>query len=226
MSPLGSAVTVVRHRLTPVAWVEAVNTGRIRPTRFGPLGRTGFVKRPVAGPVLIDPSGVAGDEIANPQFHGGPDRAVYAFAREDLAYWEAELGRPLGPGEFGENLTTVGLDIQHARIGERWRVGGCVVELTSVRSPCAVFAGQLGAGDWIRRFTSHGVPGVYLRVIEPGLVAAGDKITVVETRDHDFTVAYAFRAHTSQPDLLPALQAEPRVGGRLREKMLARLASR
>lgn len=202
-----------------MAMVEAVNVGRIRPTPHGSVGRTAIDKRPVAARVRIEPLGVAGDEIADLAHHGGPDRAVYAFAREDYAHWEAEFGRPLAAGSFGENLTTIGLDVQNARIGERWRVGECVLEVTSVRTPCAVFAGFVDQQQWVRRFTEHGVPGAYLRVIEPGTVAAGDPVEVVETRDHDFTVGYAFRAATTEPELLAALAAEPRVGGSLRKKV-------
>ena len=202
-----------------VAHLEAVNVGGIRPTGFGTLGRTAIDKRPVQAAVRIGLSGPEGDQIADLKHHGGPDQAVYAFAREDYAYWEAELGRPLAPGAFGENLTTVGLDVQNARLGERWRVGGCLLEVTYVRIPCAVFAGFVDEPHWVRRFTEHGVPGAYLRVLQPGTVAAGDPIEVVETRPHDLTVGYAFRALTTQPELLPTLAGEERMGARLREKL-------
>jgi len=208
-----------------VAILEAINRGTARPSEHGVLKRTAIDKRPVAGPVRIEPLGVAGDEIADLKHHGGLDQAVYAFAREDYAHWEAELGRPLAAGAFGENLTTAGLDVQGARIGERWQVGGCLLEVTDVRIPCAVFAGFVDEPHWVRRFTEHGVPGAYLRVIEPGEVAAGDEITVAETRPHEFTVGYAFRAATTQPELLPALASEDRMGRELRrrvEKYLAR----
>lgn len=202
-----------------VAHLEAVNVGGIRPTGFGTLGRTAIDKRPVQAAVRIGLSGPEGDQIADLKHHGGPDQAVYAFAREDYAYWEAELGRSLAPGAFGENLTTVGLDVQNARLGERWRVGGCLLEVTYVRIPCAVFAGFVDEPHWVRRFTEHGVPGAYLRVLQPGTVAAGDPIEVVETRPHDLTVGYAFRALTTQPELLPTLAGEERMGARLREKL-------
>lgn len=208
-----------------MARVEAVNVGCIRPTPHGSVGSTAIDKRPVPGRARFEPLGVAGDEIADRRHHGGLDQAVYAFAREDYSYWEAELGRPLGPGSFGENLTTVGLDVQNARIGERWRVGECVLEVTGVRIPCAVFAGFLDEPRWVRRFTEHGVPGAYLRVIEPGLVGAGDPIAVVETRDHDLTVGCAFRAATTEPEWLAALAAEARLGASLRNKVERYLAN-
>ncbi|HEX5335446.1 MAG TPA: MOSC domain-containing protein [Propionicimonas sp.] len=202
-----------------MAILEAINRGTARPSEHGALKRTAIDKRPASGPVRIEPLGVAGDEIVDLKHHGGLDQAVYAFAREDYAHWEAELGRPLAAGAFGENLTTVGLDVQGARIGERWRVGGCLLEVTDVRIPCAVFAGFVDEPHWVRRFTEHGVPGAYLRVIEPGEVAAGDEITVAETRPHEFTVGYAFRAATAHPELLPALAPEDRMGRELRRRV-------
>ncbi len=211
-----------------MAWVEAVSTGRIQPTEHGTLKRTAIDKRPVAGRIRVEPLGLVGDEIADLDHHGGLDQAVYAFAREDYAHWEAELGRPLEAGAFGENLTTVGADVQNARIGERWRVGEVLLELSGVRIPCSVFAGFVDEPRWIRRFTEHGVPGAYFRVLEPGGVAAGDPIEVVSVPDHEFTVGYAFRAGTTQPQLLEALAAEPALSRRLRsrvDKYLARRAS-
>jgi MOSC domain-containing protein YiiM len=199
--------------------VEAVSVGEVGPSPSAKLGTSGIGKRPVAGPVRVGTEGVEGDAVVNRKHHGGPDQAVYAFAREDYAHWEAELGRTLRAGSFGENLTTIGVDVQDARLGERWQVGSCLLEVTHVRIPCIVFAAFVDEPRWVRRFTEHGVPGAYLRVLEPGSIAAGDPIEVVETRPHDLTVGYAFRALTTQPELLPALASEERIGSRLRERL-------
>lgn len=208
-----------------MAQLEAICTGRIQTTEHGALKRTGIDKRPVAGRVRIEKLGVVGDEIADLRHHGGADQAVYAFAREDYAHWEAELGRPLTAGGFGENLTTVGADVQNARIGERWRVGEVLLELTGVRIPCATFAGFVDEPHWVRRFTEHGVPGSYFRVIEPGMVSAGDPIEIVSVPDHDFTVGYAFRAGTTQPHLLAAMAEEPALSRSLRKRVDKYLAA-
>lgn len=202
-----------------MARVEAVSIGRIRPTDHGVLKRTGIDKRPVVGRVRVEPLGLAGDEIADLDHHGGLDQAVYAFAREDYAFWEAALGRPLAAGAFGENLTTIGADVQNARIGERWRVGDTLLELSGVRIPCAVFAGFIDEPQWVRRFTERGVPGAYFRVIDPGTIAAGDPIEVVSEPAHEFTVGYAFRAGTTQPHLLEAMAREPALSRSLRKRV-------
>ncbi|NGN67252.1 MOSC domain-containing protein [Streptomyces sp. A7024] len=181
-----------------------------------PASITGIDKRPVTGPVAIASpgqerkggSGVAGDTIGDQRVHGGNDQAVYAYAREDLDTWSRELGRELRDGAFGENLTTSGHDLGTARIGERWRVGGDrgpLLEITGGRIPCRTFAGFLDEQGWVKRFTEAAVPGVYLRVLEPGDVAAGDAVEVVRRPDHDVTVELWFRASTTQRELLPRL---------------------
>jgi MOSC domain-containing protein YiiM len=156
------------------------------------------------GPKGQGAGGVAGDAVCDLRHHGGTDQAVYAFAREDLDFWERELGRPLGNGAFGENLTTSGLDVSGAKIGERWRIGGeLVLEVTSGRIPCRTFASWLGEKGWVKRFTRQSAPGAYLRVIEPGEIRAGDPIEIVHRPDHEVTVDLAFRAETTERTLLP-----------------------
>lgn len=181
-----------------------------------PEGLTGIDKRPVEGPVRVTApgpkgtgaSGLAGDAVCDLRHHGGDDQAVYAFAREDLDDWERELGRSLPCGSFGENLTTQGVDVCGARIGERWRVGAqLVLEVTSGRIPCFTFQEHLGERGWVRRFTRKGAPGAYLRVLEPGEIRVGDPITLVHRPDHDVTVALQFRATTTERHLLPRLLA-------------------
>ncbi|MFF9211300.1 MULTISPECIES: MOSC domain-containing protein [unclassified Streptomyces] len=196
----------------------SLNVGQARPVPYTdqPEGLTGIDKRPVEGPVKVSApgpkgvgaSGLAGDAVCDTRHHGGDHQAVYAFAREDLDAWERELGRELASGTFGENLTTRGVDVADALIGERWRIGPDVVlEVTSGRSPCRTFQGHLGEQGWVRRFTHRGAPGAYLRVIEPGEIRAGDPIEVVHRPEHGVTVAVQFRAVTTERELLPRLLA-------------------
>lgn len=195
-----------------------MNVGRPRPVPYTDQaeGVTGIDKRPVTGPVRVSApgpkgtggSGLAGDAVCDLRHHGGDDQAVYAFAREDLDHWEGELGRPLANGCFGENITTGGLDVSGALIGERWRIGPTVVlEVTSGRIPCRTFQGHLGERGWVKRFTRKGATGAYLRVIEPGEIRAGDPVEIVHRPGHGVTAAMEFRATTTERELLPRLLA-------------------
>ena len=197
-----------------MASLLSVNVGKPQPNPWKRLDSTGIDKRPVTGPIAVSAPGVegigavglAGDRVYDVQHHGGVDQAVYAYAREDLDWWEAELARPLPAGTFGENLTTGGLDVNGALIGERWSIGNSVVlEVSSPRVPCLTFQGWLGESGWIKRFTAGARPGAYLRVLEPGDVTVGDTIEVVHRPDHDVTVSLCFRAFMTEPELLPRL---------------------
>ncbi|MGV9343426.1 MOSC domain-containing protein [Streptomyces spiralis] len=198
----------------------SVNLGRPRavPYTDQPEGMTGIDKRPVdhpvrvaaPGPKGIGASGLAGDAVCDTRHHGGDDQAVYAMAREDMDDWERELGRTLPNGAFGENLTTIGLDVSGALIGERWRIGSpagpsVLLEVTSGRIPCRTFQGHMGERGWVKRFTRKGAPGAYLRVIEPGEIRSGDPVEIVYRPDHDVTVTMEFRANTTERSLLPRL---------------------
>lgn len=152
-------------------------------------GRSGIDKRPVPGPVLLGVAGVDGDTICDLRHHGGPERAVYAYAVEDLAFWSGELGRELVAGNVGENLTLSGVDCSGAVVGERWRVGAALLRVTGPRTPCQVFAGFLDVPDLVRRFMHAGRPGAYLAVERAAEVAAGDEVTVLDRPAHGVTVA-------------------------------------
>jgi len=213
--------------------VISVNFGRPRPNPWKEMTLTGIDKQPVEGPVMVRPArakglgmvGLAGDKVFDVRNHGGPDMAVYAYAREDLDDWATQLGRPLSNGMFGENLTTEGADPNGALIGERWRIGtDLILEVSSPRIPCGTFQGWLDQAGWIKRFTLAARPGVYFRVIESGPVQAGDPIEIVSRPDHDVTVSVSFRALTIEPDLLPRLLAADALPRELRELAQRRTA--
>ncbi len=207
--------------------VIAVNVGQAEVGPWtGRVGRSAIRKRAVAGPVRIGVDGLAGDEQCDRKYHGGPDNAVYAFAREDLDHWAEVLGRPIPDGQFGENLTTSGIDVNEALIGERWRVGTALLEVAHVRTPCKVFHGFLEV-DRLRR---HGVDeAVHQRgPTRPlpagaggGVVERGDPVTVEHRPDHDVTVTTVFRALRVDRSLLPDLEHVPALSDRVR-----RLAAR
>ncbi|MUL40189.1 MOSC domain-containing protein [Streptomonospora sp. PA3] len=180
--------------------IASVNTGTaVSAAWAGRLKRTAIDKRPVPGPVAVRAHGLAGDEQADREHHGGPDKAVYAYAREDLDLWQERLGRPLRDGVFGENLTTRGFDLDAVLIGERWRVGTVLLEAALPRTPCGVFRAWMEETGWVKRFTEEGRTGVYLRVLAEGEISAGDEVRVVHRPEHGIAVAAAFRARY-EPD--------------------------
>lgn len=192
------------------ARIASVNLAHVRPNPFKSVSETGIDKRPVDGPVLVRApgdrrtglgSGLVGDFIGDRSAHGGDDQAVYAYAREDLDVWESRLGRELPSGSFGENLTTTGLDVNAALIGERWRIGDELeLEVTGSRVPCGTFRGWIDRRGWLREFALAAIPGAYLRVVVPGEVRAGDPVVVTHRPDGASTVADSFRAEMGLAD--------------------------
>lgn len=168
----------------------------------GTVGTTAIDKRPVDGEVLVRRFGLFADVQADREFHGGLDKAVYAYAQESAETWAESLGREVVPGLFGENLRTRGLDVDGALVGERWQVGadgtGPLLEVTQPRIPCATFGRYLGEQRWVRRFRAGGLPGAYLRVLREGTVAAGDEVRVVHRPAHGVSVGRWFAASTPQ----------------------------
>ncbi len=215
----------------PSAHLLAVNLGRPRPDGEG--GLTGIHKAPVDGPVTLrEPgtrleglgSGVVGDAVCERRHHGGTDQAVYAVAQDELAHWGAEIGRELAPGSFGENLTTLGLDVDGALVGEIWRIGDTVrLQVTGPRIPCSKFARAIDEPRWVKRFTERGRTGAYLRILTPGAVKAGDEITVESRPAHDITVPLMFRAMTTERHLMPRLAEIDNLGEEGRRKLAAYL---
>jgi MOSC domain-containing protein YiiM len=188
---------------------------------------TAIDKRPQSGRIDVTELGLAGDRHQYRR-HGGPDQALYLYAREDADWWAARLGYEIAPGYFGENLDTVGLDVSDALIGERWRIGAgsdpVEVEVRSPRTPCTNFAFRMAEPDWIRRFTEARRPGTYLKVLRTGSVGAGDPVSVLSRPDHDVTVGHCAldpapermaRMLASGVNLTPAIrQLAERVAGR------------
>lgn len=160
--------------------VLAVNVGPVAVHEWrGRQVRTAIFKSPVDHPVLVRADRLEGDGRGDPQAHGGPHNAVYAYAVEDLRWWSDQLDRALGYGAMGENLTLEGVDLTEKAIGARWRVGGALLEVSKRRKPCFKLGLRFGDPEFPARFAAAGRLGVYLRVLEEGLVAAGDQVVRV-----------------------------------------------
>ncbi len=190
--------------------VVSVNVALPRVLEQKPRLVSAIDKIPMPDPVEVKDLGLAGDQVADVTDHGGSFQAVYAFASEDRAHWERELGRPVRPGLFGENLTTAGLDLNQCVIGEEWSIGNARFMVSSVRRPGMKLSRWLALSgfdvpDWPQRFIAHGRPGVYLTVLTRGYVAAGDWIDVLRVPDHGVTAGTVFRALHAEPELLPLL---------------------
>lgn len=214
-----------------MASVRSVNVGLPREAQWAEIGRTSIDKAPVTGPVAVDELGLAGDQVSDTRHHGGTEQAVYAFAREDLDRWAEILGEEVRDGQFGENLTTSGIDVNESELGERWRIGDTVVlEVASVRTPCNDFKSWMGRCGydntaWVKRFAAEGRPGPYLRVVVPGEIQAGDPIAVVHEPGHGVTVSLAFRALFHDRSLLPRLAEVPGLTPRIRARVEEHLAA-
>jgi MOSC domain-containing protein YiiM len=190
----------------PAARVISVNRGQEADLMVGgTLERSAIDKRPAGCPVEVGPLGLDGDTVADKVNHGGTEQAVYVYGREDLDWWTEQLGRELHNGMFGENFTTVGIDVRGALIGETWRAGTAVLQVTSPRIPCNTFKSWLDEPHWVKRFAAAGRPGAYLRVLTPGVVADGDDLEVLSRPTVTVTVAEAMRAFYGDQDLMRRL---------------------
>lgn len=190
---------------------------------------TGIDKRPAPkltvaapGPDYGDGSGVAGDVIGDDKHHGGAQKAVYAFAREELDYWQERLGRTLADGAFGENLTTRGVDVSQLLINQRMRLGTAELEVSVPRSPCRTFADWVGEPGWVRKFTDRGDCGAYFRVVEPGEIRAGDELELIGAPPHGITMGMAFAAKMGDAALARAIMEADILTEMYQQRLVAR----
>ena len=209
------------------ARVISVNLGRpaqLAVRRGRPL-MSAIGKAPVSGRVRVAGVNVAGDDQADRRVHGGPDKAVYAYASEDTAWWSRELGRDdLGPGMFGENLTTAGIDVSGAVIGERWRIGSVELQVAQPRLPCVKLGLRFGDPLMVRRFGEANRPGAYLRIVREGELGAGDRVDITDRPAHGVTIARVARAILLDESELAAAAAAPELPASLSRWMLERAA--
>ena len=211
----------------PVASVVSVNVGEQRDVEwFGRTVRTAIWKEPVAGRIAVRGVNLAGDDQADRRVHGGPDKAVYAYAVEDYAWWSDELGEVVGPGTFGENLTTVGLLEDEVSVGDEFRIGSARLVATQPRQPCFKLGLRFDDPWMVRRFRQAGRPGIYFAVVEEGEVGPDDPIECTHRQEGRVTVAdlveliYDRRA---DPEALRRALAIPALAAVIREEFEDRL---
>jgi MOSC domain-containing protein YiiM len=179
----------------PAGRVLSVNVGAIRHLELrGQHVSTAIWKHPVDGRVAIRGVNLEGDDQADRTVHGGPDKAVYSYAHEDYDWWRGRETFDMRPGLFGENLTTEGLDLSSAVVGERWSIGSAVLEVAQPRLPCFKLGIRVGDPHFLKRFFAALRMGAYLRVVREGDVGAGDRVTVLSRPDHGITLREMTRA--------------------------------
>ena len=167
----------------------------------GSVGITSIDKRPVETSRMVTSSGVAGDKRSDMKHHGSPDQAVYAYAQEDYSWWSNELQRELTPGQFGENLTTNGIDLNNLVIGSVVKCGNTKLRVTKPRIPCSTFSRWMQQDQWVKRFSDQGRVGTYLAVLESGEIKAGDEFLVDSVPSHGVTILDYFKVHTGDRDV-------------------------
>lgn len=190
----------------------SVNVGRPRQIAVSRRGEpviSAIGKSPTPGRVVVRGVNLGGDDQADRSVHGGPDKAVYAYASEDTAWWATRLNAELGPGAFGENLTTRGMDVSGAVIGERWRIGSTELEVCQPRQPCFKLGLAFGDPMMVRHFARAGRPGAYLRIIREGELGEGDRIEILARPAHGITIAVVGRAIVSDHAALVSAAAAP-----------------
>jgi MOSC domain-containing protein YiiM len=182
---------------------------------------TSIFKSPVTGRVPIRGHNLEGDRQSDLTVHGGPYKAVYAYAAEHYDYWAEQLpGFELSAGMFGENLTTAGLDENVVKIGDRYAFGSAVLQVTQPRMPCYKLALRFGLADMVKRFWQSGRSGIYFSVVKEGDVAAGDRIEKAADGPEEVTVADVvrlYRGAEESQELLERVLRAPLFGDWKRE---------
>jgi MOSC domain-containing protein YiiM len=195
-----------------IAQVLSVNVGGVRQFEYhGRPAQSAIWKSPVSGRIAARGVNLEGDQQADRKAHGGFDKAVYAYAVEDQRWWEQQINRSVSYGEFGENLTTEGMEVNDALIGERWQIGSAVFEVSEPRIPCWRLGVRMNDEMFPRRFSKALRPGTCLRIIVEGDVGAGDEIRVVERPNHDLTIRDVFRIYTRDRNEVARLVAIPQL---------------
>lgn len=209
--------------------ILSINIGQARQFEYnGRPAKSAIWKTPVIGRVAARGVNLAGDDQADRKAHGGPDKAVYAYAVEDLRWWQRQVGQSIPHGGFGENLTTEGLEVNQALIGERWKIGTAVFEVSEPRVPCWRLGVRMNDAVFPRHFTEALRPGAYLRIVAEGDVGAGDEIYIIEKPNHDLTVQDVFRIYVRDRHEVERLLTIPQMSESWRkwaEKLLEKHAA-
>lgn len=207
-------------------YLQSINIGTKQTFQIGDkLVETGIFKNPVTGPVVITTEGAAGDVIHAKRVHGGPEQALYIYGALDYAWWANQLGHPLDPGTFGENLTISELESASFRLGDRLVIGEVVLEVSGPRLPCPNLAKRMEDRTFVKQFRQARRPGFYCRVLQTGVICAGEQVTLEPGPQQHVTIAETFDAFMTLPpnrELIQRVLASP-VSGNYRNAIESRL---
>jgi len=214
-----------------VVTIARLLIGQTRP--FGPNGEPSAIdKHPVDQPLWLGQTGFAGDQQGDRRHHGGMEKAVHHYPAEHYAAWRSALPASahavLRPGGFGENLSTTGLSEATLCIGDRWRLGEALLEVSQPRKPCWRLNQRFGLPDMARLVQASGRIGWYYRVLQPGMVEPGSMLRLLERPHPDWPVARlldALYSATPERETLTAIAALEVLALSWREPALRRLAS-
>ena len=174
----------------------SINIGEERTLqRKDHVEQTGIFKSPTDEPVQINKLGLNGDVIISKKHHGGPDQAVYLYGMADYAWWSNEIGKELGPGTFGDNLTISELESAQFNIGDYLHIGEVILQVTAPRIPCKTFAARMEDPQWVKKFRHAERPGLYCRVLKEGVVKAGDSVSVEKYSGETISVLQMYREY-------------------------------
>lgn len=196
--------------------VISINLSLPKPFKVGNRDIATGIFKEAAQAATLTRLGFGGDQVGNPKHHGGPDQAVYVYSADDYAWWAEQLGFQLEPGTFGENLTLSTFGRDEVRIGERFKVGQTLLEVTAPRIPCATLAARMDDPGFVKRFRQARRPGFYARVLQTGQVQSGDPVERTPARTRYPSIGEVF-------DLWYEANPAPEA---LREVLLSPLAER
>lgn len=208
--------------------VVATNIGKAVEIEWnGKKEMTGMYKYPVDEPILLGLEDVEKDDVMDRKYHGGLEKACYLYSADHYSYWQKKYpATEMGWGFFGENITVEGLNESAIRIGDNYRIGEALVQVTQPRQPCYKLGIRAGAPEIVRDFWNSPFPGVYLRVLEPGSVRTGDTMQLVEQGTEALSLADVFALFTSERNNIPKLRqaiAIPEMAASCRKDLTKRL---
>jgi MOSC domain-containing protein YiiM len=176
--------------------IQSLNIGLpVKETFFGKEITTGICKKPVRGPVHLGQNGFEGDGVGDLKHHGGPDKAVCVYSIDHYRYWEQVLGEALPPAPFGENFSVSNFDEAAVCIGDIFQAGTAVVQISQPRQPCSTLAARFGRSDMVKLVVNSGRTGCYFRVLEEGVVEAGNILIPGKKDGNGVTVSFANRIY-------------------------------